>query len=114
MDLKSALVLFAAITIGCLHDREAPSPNPTPVPDTNLCGQMCQHLGPQGLKCQEGNPVYDSDKPGSKDVPNESCEEFCKLGQDRGYFLNPRCLITVPSCDKIESFRKKAPETCKQ
>jgi len=114
----AALVLFAsALLVGCPHpvDREAPGPRPINPPDTDLCSAMCQHLGPKdkgGLGCEEGMPVYDSDKPGPANVPNTSCEDFCKTSQDRGVFLNPRCLKLVPSCDKIEEFRKHKPETC--
>ena len=37
-----AAFLFA----GCHPTREAPSPNPPVPPDTNLCPQMCEHIGP--------------------------------------------------------------------
>jgi hypothetical protein len=112
-------ILIGLFLVGCPHqgDREAPSPAPIKPPDTDLCGKMCAHLGPKdkgGLGCEEGTPVYNSDKPGPVDVPNETCEEFCKVSQDRGAFMNPRCVMLVPSCDKVEEYRKKAPETCKE
>jgi hypothetical protein len=111
---KIALIIIVCVT-GCLNSihKEAPSIAPMEPPDTVLCGSMCQHLGPNGLNCEEGMSVYDSDKPGPKDEPNTSCEEFCKTSQMRGYFLNPRCLILVPSCNRIEEFRKKDPNFCK-
>lgn len=110
------LALLVTVLSGCPHttDRESPSPAPITPPDTDLCERMCQHIGPMGLKCEEGEPVYDSDKPGPKDVPNETCAEFCKTSQGLGAFLNPRCVMLVPSCDQIEVYRKKDPETCKE
>jgi len=107
-------VLFTLTLLGCPHttEREAPSPSPITPPDTDLCGKMCQKIGPNGLKCEEGESVYDSDKPGPVDVPNVTCEDFCRTTQDRGAFLNPKCVALVKSCDEIESARKKKPETC--
>lgn len=117
LTLAAIVGLLAFLALGCPHqvDREAPSPAPIVPPDTDLCGKMCQHIGPKdkgGLGCEEGMPVYDSDKPGPKDVPNVSCEEFCRTSQDRGAFLNPRCVSLVKSCNDIESARKKKPDTC--
>jgi hypothetical protein len=88
---------------------------PTPKPDSDICFQMCQHIGPKekgGLGCEEGNPVYDSDKPGPKDVPNESCEEFCKITQNNGVSINPKCILLVKTCDQIEFARTKNPNIC--
>jgi hypothetical protein len=90
--------------------------NPTPKPDSDICVQMCQHIGPKdkgGLGCEEGMPVYDSDKPGPKDVPNESCEEFCKITQNNGVSMNPRCVVLIENCDQIEDARANNPKTCK-
>jgi len=113
--LTLLLIVLALNSIGCPPTRDTPSPAPIEPPDTDLCGKMCQHLGPKakgGLGCEEGEPVYDSDHPGPKDVPNVSCEAFCRTSQERGAFLNPRCLSLVKSCAEIEAARKKKPETC--
>jgi hypothetical protein len=92
--------------VGCPKQQPV-SPNPLPAPDTDLCGKMCEHLGPKGLNCPEGQDVYDSDKPGPHGVPNETCEQFCQYQQDNGAFVNPRCLIQVPRCADIETWRQK-------
>lgn len=111
----SLLALSGLLLLGCpVGDRESPSVAPLPVPDTELCGQMCKHIGPDGLKCEEGDSVYDSDVAGPVDVPNVTCEDFCMKSQGSGYFMNPRCLLQVPSCDLIEAYRKKSPDTCKE
>jgi hypothetical protein len=105
---------------GCpYHQPEGPVDNLPIVrpPDTSLCGEACRHIGAKGdggLGCEEGKPVYNSDKPGPKDVPNETCEEFCRTSQENGAFLNPACLRLVPSCDRIEEYRQKKPESCKE
>ena len=71
---------------------------------------MCKHLVELG--CEEGSPVYDSDQAGPKDIPNVSCESFCRTSQVRGSFLNPRCLLTVKTCEDIEVVRQRKPSTC--
>jgi hypothetical protein len=112
MIRTSPILLVAALSlVTCVkYDREAPSPNPTVVPDTDLCGPACKHL--QDLGCEEAKDVYDSDLPGPVDVPNATCEGFCKVSQERGAFLNPRCLLLVPRCDQIETYRNKSPGKC--
>jgi len=117
MRFKFLLVVGLLALTGCPKtvDREAPSPAPINPPNTDLCGKMCQHIGPKdkgGLGCEEGEAVYNSDKPGPVDVPNETCEDFCRTTQDRGAFLNPKCVALVKSCAEIEPARKKKPETC--
>jgi hypothetical protein len=110
MRFLSLLFIFL---VGCC---QTPIINPSPKPDAgSLCAQMCQHIGPKekgGLGCEEGNPVYDSDKPGPKDVPNETCEEFCNDKVKNKIDMNPKCLVKVPSCDKIEEYRAKNSNEC--
>ena len=108
-------IIIALCLLGCACNQNT-SVNPTPKPDSDVCSAMCQHIGPAaqgGLGCEEGNPVYDSDKPGPNGVPNESSPEFCKLTQDSGISMNPRCVLRVQSCDQIEFARTKNPSTCK-
>jgi hypothetical protein len=111
--MKYITICFCLLMFAC-HQYQIANPNPQP--DSEICAQMCDHIGPKdngGLGCEEGNPVYDSDKPGPKDVPNETCEEFCKITQNNGISMNPRCVALVDSCDQIESARAKNPNTCK-
>ena len=107
------LVIFLLpLFLGCSSANQEKAEVPQPLPDTELCKGACEHIGPSGLGCEEGKEVYDSDTPGPKDVPNMTCETFCKMSQDRGAFFNPRCLILVPSCELIEDYRVKNPKEC--
>ena len=107
MIRRSLFLLVIALVFGCHPAREAPSPNPPVPPDTDLCGQMCEHIGPKGLNCEEGKDYYDSDVAGPKGTPNATCLTFCKSQQEKGVFINPRCVAQVPACDQIEAWRKK-------
>lgn len=110
MRTMVAAALAVLILGGCPKDTVIPPP--TPPPDTDWCGKMCEHL--KGLGCEEGEGVYNNDKPGPVDVPNQTCQEWCEEMQDPNhlYFINPKCLSEVPSCEEIEDYRKKDPETC--
>ena len=101
------LALSSLAIVGCPRDI-IPPPNP-PV-DTDWCSKMCQHL--QTLKCEEGEMVYNNDLPGPVDVPNQTCADNCVELQEKGFFVNPRCVTTVKACDEIESVRQKEPSTC--
>jgi nitrous oxide reductase accessory protein NosL len=105
--LLALVVVLTTLLVGCPKPPDAPGPAPINVPDTDVCAAMCEHLGPKGLNCEEGQPVYNSDLPGPTGVPNQSCESFCRETQINGLFLNPKCLKSVPSCDLIEDWRKK-------
>lgn len=107
---KSTAYVFSLL-IGCSPAIDKPIPPPNPPVDTNYCERMCQHL--ETLGCEEGEPVYNSDLPGPQDVPNQSCPAFCEELQGKGFFVNPRCVSTVPSCDQIEAYRKLDPQSCK-
>lgn len=110
--VKLTILPIILLSISCKNPREAPSPAPIKPPDTNMCGEMCNRIGVNGLKCEEGNDVYDSDKPGVKGVPNTSCKDFCIEMQTKGLFINPKCVAKVPDCKSIELYRKKKPEIC--
>lgn len=110
--MRTVFILIALVLTGCPQFPDAPTPSPLAPPDTDLCGKMCEHIGPEGLKCEEGESVYDSDVPGPVDVPNVTCKDFCETSQERGAFMNPRCVSLAPSCDKIEQFRQRDPDTC--
>jgi len=74
--------------------------------DTSECAVMCGHL--KSLRCQEGEDLYNSDISGPVGIPNQTCTAWCIEVQGRGVFLNPRCVKTVPSCNLIEEYRKRA------
>lgn len=101
--------LLLILLLGC-HPKPSPNPPPGPTPDPDpamsACEAMCQHIGPKGLGCEEGDPVYDSDLPGEPGVPNQSCTSFCEKQQENGLDLNPRCVARVQSCSEIETARQ--------
>lgn len=110
-QMKTRLLWFilpALVLIGCPMEPPVPPPNP-PV-DTDWCGKMCGHL--KGLGCEEGQPLYNNDLPGPEGEPNQSCEDNCVELQDKGFFVNPRCVATVPTCEDIEPYRQKEPTAC--
>lgn len=104
-------LVLALVFLGC-QPIEPVTPSPNPPPDTNLCARMCEHIGPAKLNCEEGEMVYNNDIAGPADVPNQTCADNCKELQDKGFFVNPRCVSIVPSCDQIESYRQKEPDAC--
>jgi hypothetical protein len=100
-----ALATLVGFACGPRKEPDAPGPRPIVVPDTQDCKVLCDHLAKLG--CEEGHPVYNSDLPGPYGVPNQSCAEWCTEIQDRGTFLNPKCVKKVQSCVQIEEWRKK-------
>jgi hypothetical protein len=101
-------LLFVLVLLGC-HPQDvkpSPAPSPTPAPVTSPCEDMCKAIGPDGLKCEEGQPTYDSDLPGPAGVPNQTCTAFCEKQQDNGVNLHPSCVAKVKSCDEIETARQ--------
>lgn len=106
-------LLLAVLLVGCPkpHETDPPSPRPPyPIPDTELILAMCEHL--KALGCEEGDDYYDQDEPGDAGVPNQTCEKGYARMQRDGYFVNPRCVMLAPSCDKIEQFRQREPDAC--
>lgn len=112
------LLIVPLVLVGCPPPQDPVIPPPNPPVDTDWCKAMCDHIGPvteetpKALNCEEGQDVYNSDKPGPKDIPNQTCEDWCVEMQDKGFFINPRCVSVVPSCGDIEDWRQKEPETC--
>ncbi len=104
--MRAIPFVFAVLVLACCHP-VSPVPTPTPAPDSTYCAQMCDHIGPKGLNCPEGQSVYDSDLPGAAGVPNESCADFCTKQQANGVFINPKCVMQVTSCSDIEAARQK-------
>ena len=108
-------LLVSLALVGCPTTTTTQDPaTPTPIkpPYTDLCDEMCDHIGPENLKCEEGEDVYNDDLPGDAGVPNQSCEDFCRTLQEQGVNVNPRCVRLVPNCGSIEDYRQKEPESC--
>jgi hypothetical protein len=109
--------LFSTITLalfltGCPSNPGTPDPivPPNPPPDTDWCATMCLHLSRMG--CEEGGPVYNNDLPGLEGIPNQSCADNCVELQDRGFFVNPKCVVDAPSCEEVEDYRQHEPDSC--
>lgn len=103
--MRAALL---ALALFCACQSTSPDQAKTPpILSSDSCTAMCDHIGPKGLNCPEGQPVYDSAQPGPPGVPNESCEEFCIWEQTNGADLNPKCVAQAPTCADIETWRQK-------
>lgn len=102
--MRAIQFVLAFALLGC---PPAPTPAPSPAPSSSFCATMCDHIGPKGLNCPEGQQVYDSALPGTAGVPNESCTDFCTKQEKNGVFVNPKCVSQVTSCAGIEEARKK-------
>ena len=103
------LLFLALLVIGC-PPVQPPVPPPNPPVDTDKCGEMCDHL--KQLGCEEGEPVYNNDLAGPEGTPNQSCADNCTELQDKGFFVNPRCVAQVKTCEEIEPARQKESTTC--
>ena len=108
----SSTVALALVLTGCPNNPGTPDPvvPPNPPPDTDWCVAMCDHLAE--LKCEEGEPLFNNDLPGPEGVPNQSCADNCTELQDKGFFVNPKCVVDAPSCEMIEDYRLQEPESC--
>jgi len=107
--MNRAIPFALALLLACSPSKDPPTPQPPVPPDTDLCGAVCAHLA--NLHCEEGSPVYDSDEPGPRGVPNLSCQAFCEKTQKRGVYVNPTCILKVTSvtkgCPEVEQARQK-------
>lgn len=101
--------LIAALAFSVAACPIPPIPVPGPQPDSSYCAAMCAHIGPTGLNCPEGMPVYDNSLPSDAGpgVPNESCTQFCTKQQSVGVWINPKCVSQVTACSQIEAARQK-------
>lgn len=107
-----ALVLISIIFVGCPQNPGV-TPQPPVITDQMLCPVACEHIGPRGLKCEDGNPIdmgivcktiEDCNK--GSCVAGKclvSCEQFCVDTENAGVWLDPGCVSTIASCDQIES-----------
>lgn len=87
--------LFIFLFISGCNTPEPISPKPTPiVTDTNLCGDAQVHL--EELSCiKKDEPFTKRDK--------LSFKQFCEQTHHSGIFLNPKCLISITSCEEIDT-----------
>ena len=91
------------------------TPVPDKITDQSFCKAACEHIGPNGLNCEEGLPIemkisckLDSDceegltcsRSGSCQA---SCEKFCIDTENAGVFLLPACVVNVKTCADIDS-----------
>ena len=111
MKAQIFAIPLVLLMVGC-PPANYPDPNPNPEPeDTDLIVDMCTHL--QQLGCEEGEDVYNDDLPGEVDVPNQSCADYyTELQEEDFYPVNPKCVLTVKTCDDIEDARARNSEDC--
>lgn len=105
---KLFAILPFVFMFACAHCGESIKPTPLP-PDIHMCKVACDHIGPEGLNCPDGQPIdmLFPDKNGCEDGVNEttcvSCEKFCKDTMNQRVWLEPTCVSQIVSCDQIES-----------
>lgn len=109
---RTALLLSALLLPACPEQRAPVTPEPVPpvVIVEDEIETMCLHL--QRLGCAEGDSVYNDELPGPVDVPNQSCQDFYRDIMEDGIDVNPRCVSKTPTCDEVEDYRGRDPETC--
>lgn len=108
---KKFVVSLAAFAIvvsfsGTACRQNEPEWDPAPVSDTEYCDAACQHIGPEGLRCEEGEPIAMTQAgcdSGVDEVNCVSCAKFCEDTQSNGVWLAPRCVMNVRSCEEIDS-----------
>lgn len=104
--MKKLILLFSILTACCdVITQGDPKPNIISPPDISYCKAGCERLaslknsnGTDG--CPESKTLQESD--GGR----VTCEEFCKITEQNGRELNPKCWTTLNSCDEIEACRK--------
>lgn len=108
-----SMVSIFTIFVGCPKGQQV-SPMPPVVTDQNMCAAACDHIGPKGLNCKQGQPIdmkvaCTSDAQclkGQHCSSGEcftSCADFCVTTENVGIWLDPTCVATVASCDLIDS-----------
>lgn len=111
---RPILILLAVLAIGacrCSSTNEDPAPVIRPQPGAELCGEACNHIGPDGLNCEEGLPVMIpigeqgtvECEPDAGALECISCEEFCVEQHKKGIYWNTSCIAEVTACEEIET-----------
>jgi hypothetical protein len=105
--MRAALVLFL-FCLGCGSTSSSePAPHITPQPGSDKCAAACAHMsatGPDG-GCDEAQPVV------LKDGGAISCSDFCIYQQQNGVYWNTACLLTIKTCDEIETVCNTPPDS---
>lgn len=118
--LSAAFMLAVGLAAcsSCKNNAGLVTPNPPVVTDQGDCAAACENL--QRLHCSEGDPVdmgmschtaADCTKNGAPDPLQEcvagkcevSCVNFCIDTENQGVWLDPACVKSIDSCDKVES-----------
>jgi len=107
-NLKNKVIIILSTLIVTAFCTCSPHPTPFP-PDIQTCEEACNHIGPDGLNCEEGQPI-DMLWPdahgcvnGIDEVKCVSCKKFCEDTMNQRVWLEPSCVLTINSCDQIES-----------
>lgn len=90
-----SLIFAATLLFACAGPGEDPAPHVTPVCGIELCGEACTHMAELG--CEEGTPVE------LPDGGSMSCSEFCQYEHENGVYWNTECIVSITTCEQIES-----------
>lgn len=91
--MKTFLITLFLLLAAC--GPAADRPHPRAPSDTPRCPDACAHL--RDLDCDEGKPLEDG----------TTCEGFCQATQDSGHALSPTCVVTIRSCDELNTVCNK-------
>jgi len=96
--------VFLLLVLGCwgcgAESMPEPPPHIVPQPGEDKCISACAHMetaGPDGGACEESQPIQ------LKDGGTVTCSEFCRYQHQNGVFWNTECLLTVKTCEEIET-----------
>lgn len=97
----ASLILLMTCMVGCPPAPVIKDPTTPTDEDIQACKPGCEYLmtltGRDGQPgCEEARPIIFNDGHVS------SCQEFCEDIQRQGRMLNPKCWMTVQSCEEIE------------
>ena len=117
-----SIVAIIGIFLGCPRTTEI-TPTPPEINDQAMCKVACDHIGPEGLRCDEGLPI-DMGKACLADTQCDThqlcsagrcivtCERFCIDTENNGVWLDPTCVSTVKSCSEIDSCPRTIVKKC--
>lgn len=114
--LIAFLIVLSSMLVAsnCHNNRGIPRPAPFTEDDPSFCAAGCEHIGPEGLGCPEGELlVYPNDECSvSEDCAvgdcvqgycAETCEQFCVASIENGRWMGAECWQTIKECSEIET-----------
>lgn len=99
--MKRTLIMFALLVLAVFslgaNCGVRPQPMPVEPKDTAMCSAACDHL--YMLGCKTAEPLKDG----------TSCTDFCIKTQKSGHALRPSCIVTIKTCEELNSVCQKLP-----